>query len=117
MERFAAQALGQRGFPHWLGPINIKRFMTLRPGDRTGGELHHFAQRARYLLEGILDGGNVAGQHHGTGKAIEKPISTAPDLVAISQAIIDASLGVMVRMPMADTASCRPSFLKRSFLD
>ncbi|ELO89484.1 hypothetical protein SEEE2625_15792, partial [Salmonella enterica subsp. enterica serovar Enteritidis str. 81-2625] len=37
--------------------------MTLRPGDRASGELHHFAQRARYLLEGILDGRNIASQH------------------------------------------------------
>lgn len=43
-------------------------------------------------------------------KRSRKPISTAPDLVAMSQAIIDASLGVMVRMPMAETASGRPSF-------
>ncbi len=73
------------------------------------------AQRARYLLEGIFHGGNIAGQHHRAGKR-SKPISTAPDLVAISQAIIDASLGVMVEMPIAETASGRPSFLKRIFL-
>ncbi|AAX65969.1 hypothetical protein SCH_2063 [Salmonella enterica subsp. enterica serovar Choleraesuis str. SC-B67] len=46
--------------------------MTLRPGDRASGELHHLAQCARHLLKGIFHGGNIAGQHHSAGKAVKK---------------------------------------------
>lgn len=48
-------------------------------------------------------------------KRSRKPISTAPDFVAISHAMIDASLGVIVRMPIAETVSGNPNFLNRSF--
>ncbi len=80
------------------------------PGNWASGEAHQLTEGAGDLPERVLHGGDIAGQHHRAGEAIEKPISTAPDLVAMSQAIIDASLGVMVRMPMAETASGRPSF-------
>ena len=47
-------------------------------------------------------------------KRSTKPMDTLADLVATSAAIMAASLGVMVKIPMAPEASISPSFRYRS---
>ncbi len=50
------------------------------PGNWASGEAHQLTEGAGDLPERVLHGGDIAGQHHRAGEAIEKPISTAPDL-------------------------------------
>ncbi len=76
MERFAAQAK-KGGFPHWLGPINIKRWRRYVRDREAGGELHHFAQRARYLLEEVYSTETSPVSVHRAGKAVRNPLHRA----------------------------------------
>ncbi len=80
------------------------------PGNWASGEAHQLTEGAGDLPERVLHGGDIAGQHHRAGEAIEKTDLHRAGLGSDVAGDNRCFTGVMVRMPMAETASGRPSF-------